>query len=226
MYKMEDYMKRFNAFTLAEVLITLGIIGVVAAITIPSLVANHKKSEVTTKLKKIYSVVNQAINLAVSENGDINEWIIYCGSSGAPICTSEQAMQWFNTYIGKHMQIIKSETLDGGFNLYFNDGSILYIENCIYDMIFYLNKKALNSRVFGKNAFAFRFNPVLFSDQNVNNNAHTIKQSFEPYAYSWDGTRDNLKNNSIYGCANNGNFCAKLIQYDGWQIKDDYPVKF
>ena len=39
------------AFTLAEVLITLGIIGVVASMTIPTLIQNHKKTEVVSKLK-------------------------------------------------------------------------------------------------------------------------------------------------------------------------------
>ena len=37
------FMKKFFAFTLAEVLITLGIIGIVAALTMPSLIANYKK---------------------------------------------------------------------------------------------------------------------------------------------------------------------------------------
>ena len=44
-----------NAFTLAEVLITLGIIGVVAAMTMPSLIASHKEKETVSKLKKVYS---------------------------------------------------------------------------------------------------------------------------------------------------------------------------
>lgn len=41
-----------NAFTLAEVLITLGIIGVVAALTIPTLVNNYRKKQFETGLKK------------------------------------------------------------------------------------------------------------------------------------------------------------------------------
>ena len=50
-----------NAFTLAEVLITLGIIGVVAAMTLPTLIQNNKNKEVEARLKKVYSVMNQAI---------------------------------------------------------------------------------------------------------------------------------------------------------------------
>ena len=47
------------AFTLAEVLITLVIIGVVAAMTIPTLVTNADKKATATKLKVFYSKINQ-----------------------------------------------------------------------------------------------------------------------------------------------------------------------
>lgn len=45
-----------SAFTLAEVLITLGIIGVVAAMTMPVLISNHNKSVVEARLSKAYNV--------------------------------------------------------------------------------------------------------------------------------------------------------------------------
>lgn len=48
-------------FTLAEVLITLGIIGVVAAMTIPTLMASSKKTAYVTGLKKAFSQTNQAL---------------------------------------------------------------------------------------------------------------------------------------------------------------------
>lgn len=47
--------------TLAEVLITLGIIGTIAAFTIPTLIANTQKQEYTTTLKKAYTTFNQAL---------------------------------------------------------------------------------------------------------------------------------------------------------------------
>ena len=58
---MIHHYKNKKGFTLAEVLITLGIIGVVAALTIPTLIQNYKKREVETSLEKIYTTVNQAI---------------------------------------------------------------------------------------------------------------------------------------------------------------------
>lgn len=45
-----------NAFTLAEVLITLGIIGVVSAMTLPALVNRTQGKELEAKLQKTYSV--------------------------------------------------------------------------------------------------------------------------------------------------------------------------
>lgn len=61
--------KLFFAFTLAEVLITLGIIGVVAAMTIPTLLNNSNKQEYVTALKKQYSIFSQAYLLLKNQNG-------------------------------------------------------------------------------------------------------------------------------------------------------------
>ena len=49
-----------KAFTLAEILITLGVIGIVAAITMPTLIQNHKKKVAVTQLKATYSILSQA----------------------------------------------------------------------------------------------------------------------------------------------------------------------
>lgn len=56
-------MTKRSAFTLAEVLITLGIIGVVAAMTIPTLMSNTGKQEFKTGFKKMISVMNQAVTM-------------------------------------------------------------------------------------------------------------------------------------------------------------------
>ena len=58
-----------EAFTLAEVLITIGIIGVVVAMTLPSLINNSQKKELEAGLKKNYSVIQQAFDMYFAENG-------------------------------------------------------------------------------------------------------------------------------------------------------------
>ena len=61
--------KRFG-FTLAEVLITLGIIGVVAAMTIPTLISNTNGAQFKTGFKKALSTLNQAVvmNVALADS--------------------------------------------------------------------------------------------------------------------------------------------------------------
>lgn len=58
-----------TAFTLSEVLITLGIIGVVAAITMPSLITNIRNKGYVEKLKKCYSLISQTTNLVSEDLG-------------------------------------------------------------------------------------------------------------------------------------------------------------
>ena len=48
-------MKKFKAFTLAEVLVTLGIIGVVSAMTVPTLMQNYQRQSYVTQLHKVYN---------------------------------------------------------------------------------------------------------------------------------------------------------------------------
>ena len=59
-----------KGFTLAEVLITLAIIGVVAAISIPSVISNSQQQEFKTGLKKAVSVLNSAITMNIALDGE------------------------------------------------------------------------------------------------------------------------------------------------------------
>ena len=64
-------LKLVYAFTLAEVLITLGIIGIVAAMTMPVLIANHRQKELEAGLKKAYSIAQQALLRMSVDRGDV-----------------------------------------------------------------------------------------------------------------------------------------------------------
>ncbi len=75
------YTSNKTAFTLAEVLITLGIIGVVAALTMPSLIADHREKETVAKLKKVYSTLSNAFLLAKEEYGTPDEWELIANNS-------------------------------------------------------------------------------------------------------------------------------------------------
>ncbi|HIT92478.1 MAG TPA: type II secretion system protein [Candidatus Stercorousia faecigallinarum] len=60
------------AFTLAEVLVTLGIIGVVSAMTVPTLVQNHQRKTYTTSLHKVYNQISQALMQYQTDRNALN----------------------------------------------------------------------------------------------------------------------------------------------------------
>ena len=67
-------IRRKKAFTLAEVLITLGIIGVVAVLTIVPLVKNYQEKALVNRLKETYSMLSRAHQMAVVTYGEPNTW--------------------------------------------------------------------------------------------------------------------------------------------------------
>lgn len=93
-----------RGFTLAEVLITLGIVGVVAAITMPVLVQKYREKVIITKCKKDYAIIMQTLQMAQADfgtpndnsslflagNGDANNLMKLFGKyiSGAQVCLS------------------------------------------------------------------------------------------------------------------------------------------
>ena len=91
-------MKRLRGFTLAEVLITLAIIGVVAAISIPSVISNSQQQEFKTGLRKAVSVLNSAITMNMAIDGE----------------TPYDNVNLFG-YLQRHMNVMKS--YDGIHNL-------------------------------------------------------------------------------------------------------------
>ena len=66
-YCKKEY--KHGAFTLAEVLVTLGIIGVVAAMTMPTLIGNTKPKELEAQFKKAHSMLSQAVITVADEKG-------------------------------------------------------------------------------------------------------------------------------------------------------------
>ena len=90
------------AFTLAEVLITLGIIGVVAAMTLPSLVQKYQEKVTVTKVKKFYSVISQAYLLSIKDYGTPDQWGF--GGRDAAAETGKE-----DVYIANNAKIMKDK---------------------------------------------------------------------------------------------------------------------
>lgn len=85
------------AFTLAEVLITLGVIGVVAAITIPSIVQNQQKRKIESLLKEDYAIIQQVMKF--TEYDDV--------SLDLSVPDSLAGMKlWFETFMAPHLKYV------------------------------------------------------------------------------------------------------------------------
>ena len=226
-----------NAFTLSEVLITLGVIGVVAAMTIPTLIQSYRNHVVETRLKKVYSVMNQAIQRAEADYGAKELW-------------DYGSIDLFEKYFAPYIKVLKIETQRIGSTkyrkIYFTDGSLLLNKNIIIskdkegnetetvlpeqqaDFFFYPNAKNFNEEKFtdrsdsGISFFYFRFAP--FSNAYYHKN-----KGFQPYAIDLHESLDNLtKNDAKFSCNKESRYhgyCAFYIMQNGWKIPKDYPFK-
>lgn len=226
-----------KGFTLAEVLITLGIIGVVAALTIPVLIQKYNKTVTETRLKKFYSVMNQAINQSKVYNGETEYWEYYIeeipDGEGDYIEQNDKTDEVFRKYIGPYLVITGTrEFPDVSYSnkkrllYYFADGSsFAYRPKHNREIEFFPNradrclKRPANER-FGSCSFLFEFMTTKYSGADWE---YITTGQMIPYLYSWDGNKESLYTDTTYGCKDNGTYCTALIRYNGWEIPKDYP---
>ena len=216
-----------GGFTLAEVLITLGIIGIVAAMTMPVLVEKHKKQVFVTKIKYAYTIIANAFLSAKADYGDPTEWD--WGTEFTDENTERIIKTYFSPYLSKteeglthknHYYYIK---LKNGVTLTLGlDGcsdqdtcSEIYV-NTIYIMA---SLNGNTSYILDKSRDYSREDAVM----------RFTKHSKGLLYFNWGGKmRENVINHEEYGCnsripKNKRLNCGQLIFLDGWQIKDDYP---
>lgn len=216
-----DKLKKMTAFTLAEVLITLGIIGVIAALTIPALIQNYRNQVVESRLKKFYTVFNQAILRSVADNGETINWD---WQSGKDAWDSN-----LEKYILPYMNIVEAKSLPEypTYNKFYflPDGSSFTTGN---DIIYFPSnptKCRLNTSN-GVCRFYFQFYPI---EMNSDYARHSEHKGLDAYKFGWDGTENGLYESSTfsYGCNTNqkGYFCTAIIQLNGWKIPKNYPRK-
>ena len=94
--KIKNKICKISAFTLAEVLITLGIIGIVAAMTIPTIMTKIQKRKLETQLKETYSVIQQTMKAAEGDGANF-QTAFQDGSN-------EVMKEWFEEFIQPHLK--------------------------------------------------------------------------------------------------------------------------
>lgn len=224
--------KRRIAFTLAEVLITLGIIGVVAAMTLPALIQKNNNRVVETRLAKFYTTFNQAIQLAEVEFGDKKDWYLDTGGvdlddEGKPIEGTAKIDIWFQKYFSKFIVIKKQVNTSGTIRYYLSDGSAFQfgnddMVNSSRGVVFFVgNPEKCPQTGYGQCKFYFLYMPVDTKDPVWK---YHYNRGLEPFKYSWDGRTETAVRNCKNGTGD-GKWCTLVIQLNGWKIPDDYPYK-
>lgn len=212
------------AFTLAEVLITLGIIGIIAALTIPALVTKYKKQVTANCLKVAYSLFNQALGLSVQHNGDTSSWEIT--STGI----APKYILPYVEYVGKVKPYTMKSLYPEGIWLLWDRNNIYALKNgMIFTILYSQGVISLTVDINGQqgpnelgiDGFEFRILTTKNTLGTVctSNNRDVLLGKNGSFTY---GTCSRSTSGWEYYA---GECCAKVIMMDGWQIKDDYPWK-
>ena len=133
-------MKKKKAFTLAEVLITLGIIGVVAAMTLPTLIAHYQKVVLETQYKKGMSVLANAMQMEMARNETPGDFI------------STPIMQCWNPSDYGYAKCLELKN-QGLFNLIFDSSSSEFMDK-IMSIEYDTQYEALLSSILNPPAYA------------------------------------------------------------------------
>ena len=188
-------------------LITLGIIGVVAALTMPSLIAKHKKYVYSVKLKSAYSQLSQAIRLSEVNNGPIETWEIYPFDNyvdGVYNAEKEGAhcYDFFIKYLAPYLKYT-SESVKKNFNFRLVNNVQVGMNNSASIYLYIKIKPGSNKG--GVDVFHFKIS----------------SNGLVPVLSNEISDREVLKTR----CKSSVIHCTRLIQLDGWEFKPDYPYK-
>ena len=225
-------------FTLAEVLITLGVIGVVAALTIPTLINSYEKKATVTRLQKIYAELTESLRMAEVEHGEHASWVFEEDAQGP-------TEDFMDNYLLKNIKTIKKcypastecwtppSSSDGtkgylsnGFNYNFSaiiaSGYSIFVwasqggEYPTHAQIWvdidgpFKGKNQLGRDVFGFITLVSH-EPILDFTNYGSERSNIIE----------DDVKEGCNKNATGSLA--GISCGALIKLDGWEIRDDYP---
>lgn len=205
-------IKKSLAFTLAEVLLTMTIIGIVAALTIPTLHYQRVKKEYTTKLKNFYSKMENAILDMELEYGSFRDMKRPAQGQGY-----NWYMKYIDPFVG-HKMVKKDSQI-----VYYSDGSTLetFFSGGCLDVTYDVNGNLPPQKQgYDRHRFLFCFD---------NTNRETWfgnKDIFFGVYGAGQITENTSRETMINRCKENAAYCTRLLQNDQWEFKDDYPLKF
>lgn len=246
---MLHHCKEKKGFTLAEVLITLGIIGIVAALTLPSLLASYRKNIVATRLEDTYAIIANALKLAESDYGDIMYWDM--SSSGV------YSDDFIKKYIIPYTKTVNCNYTSNQYSVYTPSGNLafhaIWSQNnnmyCLANGVGILGKAhGSNGRIAGQviivdidgpsgnyNRYGKDIFEMYVANETMRSDSYYTSRCNKGLSFCTDSNLGNsstklTRSEIINNCLNNGgnsgvNACGFLIQENNWKVPDDYPVR-
>jgi prepilin-type N-terminal cleavage/methylation domain-containing protein len=229
---MKNILKTYKkiAFTLVEILIALGIIGIISVITIPTLISGYQKRVMASRLKQTHAMLTNVMRMSEEENG---------------VLTNDEI---------KHGVYLYSNDTKGFFKKYF----VPYMAGISYIIYDARNQGRWDSKQPNKNYTGYNFGKGAYCAKNgvcfyfVNHGSNytyiivDLNGPSKPNRVGHDvfyfalhfatkgayidgkvyavGTKTSLDN--LYDkCATNGGACTEIIIRNGWKIPNDsrYP---
>ena len=264
-YKIEKFLAGFSctfsesfikipAFTMAEVLITLGIIGIVASMTMPGLMGAYRKKVVETQLQKAFSTLAQVIQRAEVDHGEARYWDYPSEGAGSTEAGDSGTHAFTDNYIKPYLNIVYTTPHEKKFDVYWSSGVKSWYDQYIWHtpgfvlpsgaiLYFFPLKEGDNVRtnilvvtsnsndkfILGKNMFLFN----LYSDTKT-----PARLGIQPRPdYKWTcGDLEKNRDEFISECkqdtggsahgVSSASWCTFLIYCNGWTVPKDYPIKF
>lgn len=222
-------MKPLKAFTMAEVLITLGVIGIVACMTMPGVIKNYQKKVTVERLKQTYSMMQQSVRLSEVQNGSSEDWILPAyASPGDTNATESFVKMYYEPYLQTiHRDKLASSGTPYDYYYYTNDGQKVENAGHTHYSIALINGVYLHFNAhYGVSQYI-----TLRVDINGKQNPNTIGiDTFYMHAYpkmeligEGEDRKTLLENCKTPARADLQSYCGALIMADGWEIRDDYP---
>ena len=230
--------KKNKAFTLAEVLITLTIIGVIAAMTIPNLMQSYRKHQVEVGVKTAYSLLNNALTMAKAEHGSLVEAMELSNASDNP-------KKYFSqNYVEPYLKVTKTTEPLQSANTIFNDTSLKRIDGSVANQALtnpyaWRQLQLQNGMFLGVSRDTLASRLIYYFVFDINGNKGPNQIAHDIFYFSLEPTEPNKLYAGAYGQGGDGGCgslsgavnnwggvaCSSRIMYNGWKIPDDYPVK-
>lgn len=230
----QNFKQSKFGFTLAEILITLAIIGIVAAMTLPMLFGSIQKKQTVAKLQKAISEINQAYKLSIDQNGGGSaEEFLNMGAEEyfkkfwqpylkvATYCEDYKQCGYQNNrpYYDLNGNLLGSDLIAGSSRIAFitMDGFIFNIRTSEWDLD--------NNTGFTKTAGTF------IIDLNGSKGPNIWGKDVFVLTRNEDGTEiipkckdtPTVQVNNNCSHAGSGECCAEKIRRAGWKIDSSYP---